>query len=358
MKILNPVFVIVFACLFFNHHAFACSCSALPPIYESYQNADAVFTGKVVASNEPKEKDKYEGGDIFFDIEVVENFKGAKSRQIKLNRGSMGSSCYSGYSIGETYLFYASEQADFGFFEDKNKGKNVVYQGSFCNHTSSLRSAQDQIYFIREMLKGKPEPQIYGSVARSDSDPKTFDWRHNYLEGIKIVLDSGQKKFQATTNKDGVFRFDNIPEGEYTLEPALDEIYKVYYPAAESFQIFPDKTIVSRQGYGGSPYKSFYAGFSLGWNNRIDGNVVDSNGKPIDRYVIKLLPLSKANDQMTPQNLKDSPDHHIKGSFVFGGETPNRYVLAVEVFTPSQATEKNDFFIQTMKPSLKLRFLR
>ncbi|HLM60959.1 MAG TPA: hypothetical protein VK308_09155 [Pyrinomonadaceae bacterium] len=265
----------------------------------------------------------------------------------------MGSSCYGGYAIGKTYLFYASKQADFGFFEDKIKDENTVYQGSFCNRTSNLKSAQDQIYFIREMLKGKPEPQIYGSVARSDTNPQSFEWRHLYLQGIKVVLEGEEKSFQAISDKDGIFRFNNIPEGEYTVKPSPAENYKIYFPEEETIQILPDKTIVSGRGYGNFPYKSFYADFSLGWNNRIDGHVVDSAGKPFERYVIKLLPLSKANNEMIPENLKDSPDHHIKGFFVFGGETPGKYVLAVEVYTPSLNRVKKRFFYPNAETAAK-----
>lgn len=344
MKFTFIALALLFQTAYFTQKVFACSCMPLPPIYQAYESTDAVFLGKVTGSNEPKEREHYLDGDIFFDIEVLESFKGVKVKNVKLNRGSMGSSCYGGYGIGETYLFYASKQSDFGFFEDKIKGENIVYQGSFCHHTENLKSAQDQIFFIREMLEGKPESQIYGSVARSDLDPISFEWRHLYLGGIEVVLIGDKKTFETVTDKNGIFRFNNIPVGKYTIKPSPGKDYKISYPDSETLQIQPDKTIVSRNLYGNFPYKSFYADFSLGWNNRIDGQAIDSEGRPFKRFVIKILPISRAENEMLPEYVKDSPDPHIDGFFVFGGITPGKYVLALEVYTPSNSGVKRRFY--------------
>lgn len=334
---------LIFHCAYFTQEVFACSCFALPPIYQAYETTDAVFVGKVTGSNEPKVREDSSDEDVFFDIEVLESFKGVESKSVKLNRGSIGSSCYSGYQIGETYLFYASKKPDGGFFVDRIKGENIVYQGSFCHHTENLKSAQDQLIFIREMLQGKPESQIYGSVARSDLDPVYFEWQRTYLGEIKVVLIGDKNTFETVTDKNGIFRFNNIPEGKYVIKPSPGIDYKVYFPESETFQVLQNRTILPERGDYFS-YKSFYADFSLGWNNRIEGYAIDSEGNSFERFVIKMLPISKAEGEMFPDYLKNSPDPHTDGFFFFGGITPGKYVLALEVYTPSSNGVKKRFY--------------
>ncbi len=346
MKRITYLFFILaslIGCLFVKNIS-ACSCYVLPPIYQAYETSDAVFIGKVISSNAPKDRSEYQGGDIIFNIEVIENFKGAKGKEIKLDRGSMSSSCYSGYTIGETYLFYASEKNNSGFFDGNVKGENIVYQGSFCNRTTNLRDGQDQIFFIREMLAGKPEPQIYGSVGKGDSEPNTFDWRYQYLSGIKVILKGDNGQIETKTDKNGIFRFNNIPQGEYILTTSPPQIYKTYFPEEEFFQILPDKRIYTGRS-NGYPTKSFYAHFGLGWNNKFEGNILDINGKPLSKCVIEFLPEAKKNDVMIPNYNADGPDNQREdGSFFFNGKTPGKYVLAVEIYTPSPNGLKKRFF--------------
>ena len=70
MKTVNFIVLIIFVIFLFVQKVSACSCMPLPPIYQSYESADAVFIGKVVNSNEPKEKGNYEGGDIFLILKL------------------------------------------------------------------------------------------------------------------------------------------------------------------------------------------------------------------------------------------------------------------------------------------------
>ena len=346
----------LFLCLFSVEQTFACTCMPLPPIYQAYQDADAVFIGKVISSNDIDDEDRedYDGHDILFNFEVIESFKGVKGKKVTINRGTRSSSCYSGYTVGESYLVYAFGDSIYRYENSISykssgteiiKGEDIYHQLSFCNRTSNLKDAQDQIYFIREMLKGKPEPQIYGSVARSDTDPQTFNWRNTYLEGIKVVLKGKKKRFETFTDKMGIYRFDSVPEDEYVLKPSPPSDYFVYFFSKHEIKVLSDKTVVSLERGYGEPYKSFYADFSLGWDNGIEGRVVDSEGKPVERYVINLLPVSKANDEMKPEYTKNSPDHHgEKGKFWFYGRTPGKYVLAIEAYAPFENKDKKRFF--------------
>jgi hypothetical protein len=341
MKTLSGHLIVttVIVCILEVLRVFPCQCFPLPPIYQAFDDADAVFIGRVTGSNLPKSRDGYLQDDVIFDIEVIDNFKGVAEKNIKLNRGSRSSSCYSGYSSGETYLFYADKSARGGFFEDKEKSKNIVYQGSFCNRTRNVKSAQDQIFYIKRKLEGKPEPQVYGSIARSDRDITSLKWRYTFLEGVTVLVDDGKNSYKTVTDKDGKYEFTNIPAGEYSIKPMSGDDYTVYFPGEEQFTVLPNKKVVSINYLGNPEYKAFYGSFSFGWSNRIEGRVVDIEGKPLERYAIDLLPLSLANSEIATY-VEGSPDSHGQRGFWSTGNTPGKYVLAVDIYAPFSGRSK------------------
>lgn len=342
MKHLSFVNLALFFGLF-AQKIIACQCGPLPPIYQSFEESDAVFIGKVTNSNELAKTRVNDGEDVIFEFEVIENFKGVKEKQVRLNRGPTASSCYSGYRIGETYLVYAASEGFDDVFGKVRKEDGVIFQGSFCHRTSEIRSAQDQLYFLREMLKGNPEPQIYGAVARGDSDPVTSDYRHTFLENIKIKLKNEKATFETLTDNAGLFRFNNIPEGEYVLSPVPGESCQMDFPEERRFRISKDGVVFIKDRYD-SNFNSYYGEFLLRWNNGISGRVVDSEGKPFERYVAALLPFPAAGDDMKSY-VNGSPDFHGEnGDFRFYAKTPGKYVIAVEIYAPFANSTKKRFF--------------
>lgn len=338
-------FAILLTFLFSAQKAPACSCNPLPAVYESFEDAGAVFVGKVVSSNE--DSIARSGVDVVFTFDVVEAFKGVQGKQVKLNRGRKDSSCYSGYSVGETYLIYAySDGAD---FLHQNKGPGFFFQSSFCHRSDDIRSAQDQIHFIRQMLNKQPEDQIYGSVARSDTDPESHKWRNTYLDKMKVVLEGKDgRNFETVTDAKGLFKFNNIPEGEYLLKPALPAGYRPYWPGSESIRVLADKSVESKMPWMAAQYSAFYTEFTVGWNNSFEGRVLDPNGVALERYVINLLPTALANNKMPPETLERSPDSHgPEHTYRIHGRTPGKYVLALDVYGPfGNAVKKRYFYPQ------------
>lgn len=278
----NIVFAmsIFFTALLLSLKTLGCTCGPLPSVYQSTREADAVFSGKVVSSNEPKAGENSNGDDIIFDVEIIDNFKGPTGKRLKINSGSKNSSCYLGFRVGESYLVYASSKGYFGAFEHPEKTEGVVFQSNMCTRTGKLWANTDEILFIREMLKGKPEPQIYGSIARDDSSPFTpgSKIKISYLEGIKVIVESNKKRFEAVTDKNGLYRFNNIPAGEYTMQPLLGEIFKSYYPDQVTFGILPNKEVIPLGSRMNVPVesKTLYCEFSLSLKSRTDGRMINS----------------------------------------------------------------------------------
>jgi len=235
----------------------ACQCVDFPAIYEEFDRAGTVFIGKVVSTNASKTYIELPGKDVFFDIDVLKSFKGVNTPKVTLNRGSKSSSCYGGYAIGETYLFYTDAEP-FGFFNNDIKSPNLVYMSSFCNRTTKLEYADDQLLFLNEKLNGKAESKIYGSVAVNNS--KNQRTSRKYLKSVSVSL-NGRENFFTKTDTNGLFKFNRIPPGVYDLKILPDpHLEIVSYPSEWTLSVKTDGTIVRGDGSVDFivPHNAFY----------------------------------------------------------------------------------------------------
>ncbi len=339
-RIINT-FLILSVILFSAENLIACSCLAKPPIYEYFKNFDAVFSGKVIGSKdiETKESEEDEDGneteyvvkERVFEFEVSEVFKGIKGKKVNLNVGLINSSCYEGLDVGESYLIYADKDED---------GKNLR-GGLACSRSGELLYAQDQIHFIRELLKGKPESQIYGSVVRSDNYPNTTKTRSAGLDSIKIILEGEGKRFETVSDNGGFFKFNKIPDGEYSLKPEPPLVYGTSSSGVR-LKILKGEIYEDYAGNGfESGYKSLFADFSITWDNEVQGRVLDAEGKPVRFAAVRLLPVVSPFEKIKNSYLWDEDED---GSYSRSGKTPGKYYLAAEIFMPSGANDRVRIF--------------
>lgn len=317
----------------------ACSCFAIPSPYKAYSEAAAVFIGKVVSSKDvPYEENvrdkKFTVYDRHFHFIVEESFKGKKDAEIDINVGRIDSSCYRGFTIGERYLVYAYELS------------GTILGSGPCTRTNSIKTAFDDVHYIRAMLRGAPEPRIYGAVARVGNDLRSESVLVEPIAGIKVLIEGEQnQRFEALTDKQGFYSLTQIPDGKYKVRPVLPNGH------VGEVQIILDSQ-------GGNDYErvqrghSAYARFDIGWNNSISGRVVDAEGRPVERAVVRLLPVERASDKMNPTN-EGIADHLGKdGKYGIHGKTPGRYILAVEVYAPfaSGAQTARTYYPQASSP--------
>jgi hypothetical protein len=304
----------------------ACSCLAIPSPYKAYEEATAVFIGKVVSSKDvPYEESirdkKFTVSNRQFQFIIEESFKGAKKdSEIYISVGRIDSSCYQGFTVGETYLVYA-----YG-----NSG--TILGSGACTRTDDVESAFDDIHYIRGLLRGAPEPRIYGAVARIGNDLKSESNLTEPIEGIKILIE-GEKnqRFEVITNKQGFYSASKIPDGRYKLRPQLPDRYMSYFPAEEEVVLESQGTTDYERVQRG---RSAYVKFNIGWNNKISGTVVDAEGNLVERAVVRLLPVERASEKMNPM-YENIADHLGKdGKYEIHGKTPGNYILAVEVYAP------------------------
>ncbi len=324
----------VIALPLFADTAEACSCLPTPPPYEAFRGAEAVFVGKVLSSNVPP-RDERRGGqhrhiESRFRVAVVEPLKGVKAAEVDVSAGSTDTSCYAGLTVGESYLIYAAGDPD-----------SMLYTG-FCSRTGSLPWAQDEVHYLRAMLRGAPEPRVYGSVLRVDTDlTKSRSSLVTPLEGIRVVVEGGGRRFEAVTDKRGMFSLDKLPDGEYRARPALPDKYLSGWPVEAEFflaakrpELYPPFS---------TPHgPSAYARFHVVWNNEVSGRILDAEGNPVKRARVSLVP--PRNDAGTPPPLEEGSLNLAEGKYRFSGLTPGSYVPSVRIEAPFKAAKPTRFY--------------
>ena len=322
--------------------AVACSCFPIPSPYRSVEEARAVFVGKVVGerqavSEETADGQSYTVRERLFRFSVEEAFKGALGKEVEVNAGSADGMCTVGFDAGETYLVYA-----FGKTE-------AALHSSMCSRTTRLAGAESEVHYIRAMLRGEPEPRVYGTVTLSDTGPRDGRpaSRHTAAEGIKVVVEGTGGRYEAFTDKYGRYSLQAVPDGAYRARPEPPARYALNYPAEERFvlgaepEIYPSPV---RQG------PSAYADFHIGWNNEVSGRVLDAEGSPVKRAKTSLYALDASG---TPLLVSEASHNMAQGKYSFSGLTPGLYVPAVTISAPfkSGAGEALCYYPGTAEPS-------
>ena len=315
--------LIIIGTSYVSFEAKACTCAPQRTPYREYQDARAVFVGKVtgskdVAISESIRDKTYTAYERVFQFTVTERLKGLKTSTIEISVGRIDSTCYGGFAVGESYLVYAFGSSDSSL------------KTGVCARGNHLSYAADDLHYIRELLKGVPEPRFYGSVIRVDSDlvsPKS-DTRVTPLKGIKILIEGKEKTFEAVTDAQGLFSLARIPDGKYKARALLPEKYRTYFPEYEEFILgSPEQFGYERIQQGSSAYASF----QIGWNNYLSGRIVDSEGNPIVRAKASVL-MARSPSPLVIR--RDQYDHRPDGKFQFYGLNPGAYLLSADVRAP------------------------
>jgi hypothetical protein len=322
--------LLLFSFLFlplFTQEALACSCRGLPTPYQTYKDAKAVFVGKVVAVKDASGKEIIEnklsdsiderlGNETvrYYRFAVQESFKGVKANEFEVS--SEINMCQSGFDVGSISLVYAYET------------KNGLTTSLFCSRTDSVETAQDDIYFLRGLLANKPEPRIYGSVQLNERVTATDSFRYIYLEGIKIVAESKNRRFEVVTDKNGLFSFYKIPNGKYKITPQLTNKYTPHWFNLHEVTLNNNEESF-HLGYGEVEGRSGYADIQVKWNTKISGKISDADGKAVQNFAVKA-----ANNNLSLNTEKRLQRFLENGDYSLSGFPPGSYILMVEVGSP------------------------
>lgn len=130
-----------------------------------------------------------------------------------------------------------------------------------------------------------------------------------------------------------------------------------YFPSFQEVTVLKNK-MVGDKNYPdvGGTYKGFYAGFTLGWNNRIKGKVVDVEGKELEKYNLVVLPASVL-DKESRKSLNSLFTNPWRDKFDVYGLTPGKYILAIDFYpfyTPNKEEHKKRIFYSDSNDRTKI----
>lgn len=176
----------------------ACTCGPSPSPYKAYQEAQAVFTGKVISSqdipyDETVRDQKYNVYDRHFKFEVTEVLKGNKTNEIVINVGRIDSTCYWGLKIGESYLVYAYRsnqrfnRSESFWGAATKKPDEIMFAGS-CTRTEMLKYAFDDLLYLRGMLQGLAER--FGLMAHPCRKMDGCIWTSWKIQRTRVTSDT------------------------------------------------------------------------------------------------------------------------------------------------------------------------
>lgn len=117
--------------------ASACSCEQPPAVSEELSRSDAVFSGKVIATDDKLALFSPATHSVVFQVARV--WKGSGKSQIKIKTGQGGGDCGYDFNVGQEYLVYAVESTMYG----ANQLTTII-----CDRTAVLSQAQSDVAML------------------------------------------------------------------------------------------------------------------------------------------------------------------------------------------------------------------
>jgi hypothetical protein len=202
--------------LIFSVIGFACSGGPVRPCERL--SADAIFVGRVLETSPTSHVD---GSDTWpgysMRIEVEDSLKGKLGKEVRIETGSGGGDCGTPLPVGERFLILAFKN---------NDGK--LWTG--LDNTTQLLNDTASASLVESVRKSITVGQgsLFGRV--SYDDPGHYD-SQGHLVGFAawqpvasmvIRATSANRTFATITAPDGQYEFSDLPNGTYTITPALE----------------------------------------------------------------------------------------------------------------------------------------
>lgn len=305
MKIFSICFAIMLL-LVIAPDSYGCVCVELTP-EKAFENAKVVFIGKMVEGTEKNvgeasddSKRKLEAGDVTFEIDGLDGYKGINSRgTITLKVPSYkGTSCGPyGLIPGESYVVYA--------YDSDDGSEKTLFTGA-CTRTALLSEAKEDIEFFRR-LQEIGYGTIKGYVSLATHRLENSEGEPYGLPDIKLRLTGPDTALTLEIDKFGNFETTGLRAGTYLLTPELPPNY-------ESRTQSEEVTISGRP--------TVYRSFTIQHKGRVTGVVQDAEGTT---YNVSSIYLENSNTKVPGELLSQN------GRFEIQGVPAGEYVMYMEL---------------------------
>ena len=293
--------------------AAACSCmeSALPC---GSLAGSTVFIGTVQArlNATPERASGYPDSPSYsFEFAVVEALAGVTNAKVTVRTAQDEGACGYAFEVGESYLVYASPVAG-------------GYATGLCSRTRRLADARDDLILLRHAAKGQTISRVFGRVVRHEMqlDGEFPDTKAVGPEiGVPVVAKQGDLSVETTTDNDGRFVFEDLPPGQYQIEPRWPRGMKSMFP--------PKLVTVKRCGAGDI---HFWAVTDAPLRGIVRGPDGAPEGKSLIVTAISFDPNDPAGARAADRSTFAFTD--ANGEYAFDGLPAGRYLVGVNPFDP------------------------
>lgn len=203
-------FAVVLAALSLPNAAHACSCDTPRPC-STLWTAEVVFIGRaqsVVAKVRGEQVTRF----------VVEEWlRGERvgSEITTVSRG-IGGSCDYGFDQGTRYLVHASRRA------------GNEWSVFLCGGTAPLEQATADLTYIRDALAHRGPGTVTGiAILNLEQGERRLS---RPIADARVVLRSSREDRTTRTDKEGKFRFEAVPAGDYTMTVEAPAAYQPVTP--------------------------------------------------------------------------------------------------------------------------------
>jgi hypothetical protein len=302
----GSAFLSIFLCMLtLERGVWACSCGSTPsgnvPCARVW-NPPALFSGRVTAIEDAVVKD---GPDASWpkrivNFSVIADYRGGTAQTLQVTTARDGAACGYNFNVGRDYLVYA--------YKDDKGGLST----GLCTPTRPLDEATDDIAFLASTSDLKPVGSLFGGAWQYKPRRTMDDYSPQPpMPGLKLTLEGEHTNYDAVTDAEGKYRFADLAAGQYTL--------KIHSP--EGFTHPTEQKITIREK-GCSVYD-----ISLVRETSVSGSVRDTNGEPVTKLLVDLVPVDQVDAPLQHDRLVAELD--AQGRFTFSGMTAGSYYLGL-----------------------------
>jgi hypothetical protein len=291
----------------------ACSCVSSGPPCQNFFQSEAVFVGTVTGIRplqvDSSDRPTFDRRVVAFKVE--NGVRGVQGATVEVRTGNGDADCGFNFKTGERYVVYAYKH------QDGSLGTGI------CSRTRLAADAAEDLAYFGALPATGTGARLYGTVKHWEHDYATQQTvQYGGVADVQVLVRGSSGSFSAMTDTTGSYNISGIRPGSYQVEflpPAGFSTgghqSKVEFTDARACRV---------------------ADFSLHYDGRIRGRLVDATGQPVAGVRLDLV--SAANPQSTlffvPTRVSDDA-----GRFEIAAVPPGLYLLAVG-FKPRYDDEK------------------
>jgi hypothetical protein len=270
----------------------ACDCATRLSPGEAYSRAAGVFIGFVKRvepdlSKNDQTSQKDQAGQTgqaaqatnpeqVAYIQVEKSFKGVKEGEIALHQPDDG--CAPKFRVGQRWLLYAD------YVESSD---TWVVMG--CSRSRGIAFASDDLLFLGRLPESASQTRISGVISQYEQSPESGFSLVRNVAGMKVSIAGHDKRYEATTDKNGVYEIYGLPQGRYTIQADPPDGLRIRFPVPFGPVSLPEGDSVTLDLRPGG---STGADFVVSSDSSISGRVLDPSGQPIANICVDLVPAS------------------------------------------------------------------